>query len=510
MSATIKKHCFVVETLLDDSSNTISSREIERTKLARNDDERPLVGNHGKHLFTDDTIEQTEETKEENVDFPRDLFTSEQRRYGAVVLHAFLGFYCFVLIAFVCDDYLLPSLYRICKGMKISSDIAGATFLAMASAFPEMFVNVIGTFLTKSDLGVGTVVGSAVFDTFATPACGALVTLHAIPLQWQVLSRDCIVYVISVGTLVIVMWDGLIKWYEATILLILFFLYVALLFGGKYIVHIFSDRRTGSIVRLSSDLENSSPVGSYRLFARNGLSVSCIDTVNIDGQEWHQNGLNGTEKARKSNAFEEDGELENPFEWPLDRNIFWKCWFVLTWPLKFLLFITVPDARRHGLRKWYPLTFVMCVIWIAIASYLLSWMMTVVGDTIGIPDSIMGLTFLAAGGNIPELATIVILARQGDGNMAMSNTLGANILDILLCLGLPWTIKCLVTGRDVVIVSGALSYSVLSLVICIIVLFSVIAFFKFKLNKNVGIICLLLYIIFIVFALLAELKILFS
>lgn len=94
--------------------------------------------------------------------------------------------------------------------------------------------------------------------------------------------------------------------------------------------------------------------------------------------------------------------------------------------------------------------------------------------------------------------------------MAMSNTLGANILDILLCLGLPWTIKCLVTGRDVVIVSGALSYSVLSLVICIIVLFSVIAFFKFKLNKNVGIICLLLYIIFIVFALLAELKILFS
>lgn len=91
--------------------------------------------------------------------------------------------------------------------------------------------------------------------------------------------------------------------------------------------------------------------------------------------------------------------------------------------------------------------------------------------------------------------------------MAMSNTLGANILDILLCLGLPWMIKCLMTGRDVEIVSGALSYSVLSMVVCIIVLYAVLACFKFQLNKKVGIICLLLYAIFLIFAILLELKV---
>ena len=133
----------------------------------------------------------------------------------------------------VCHSYLLPALDRICVGMNISTDVAGATFLAMASSFPEMFVNVIGTFLTESDLGVGTVVGSAVFDTFATPACGALTALHAIPLEWRILSRDCIMYVISVGVLVIIMWDGLIVWYEATVLLVLFVIYVVLLFCGK-------------------------------------------------------------------------------------------------------------------------------------------------------------------------------------------------------------------------------------------------------------------------------------
>lgn len=107
-------------------------------------------------------------------DFPEDIFTPEQREKGAALLHAFFGFYCFLLTAFVCNDYLLPALDCICSGLNISADVAGATFLATASCFPELFVSVVGTFLTESDLGVGTVVGSAVFNTFATTACGAL------------------------------------------------------------------------------------------------------------------------------------------------------------------------------------------------------------------------------------------------------------------------------------------------------------------------------------------------
>ena len=40
-------------------------------------------------------------------------------------------------------------------------------------------------------------------------------------------------YVISVGTLVAIMWDQRIEWYEAMILLILFCIYLILLFCGK-------------------------------------------------------------------------------------------------------------------------------------------------------------------------------------------------------------------------------------------------------------------------------------
>lgn len=53
----------------------------------------------------------------------------------------------------------------------MSKDVAGATFMAAATSAPELFVNAIGTFITEGDIGVGTIVGSAVFNILAVPAC---------------------------------------------------------------------------------------------------------------------------------------------------------------------------------------------------------------------------------------------------------------------------------------------------------------------------------------------------
>lgn len=46
--------------------------------------------------------------------------------------------------------------------------------MAAAASSPELFINAVGTFITKSDIGVGTVVGSAVFNVLAVPACCGL------------------------------------------------------------------------------------------------------------------------------------------------------------------------------------------------------------------------------------------------------------------------------------------------------------------------------------------------
>lgn len=53
----------------------------------------------------------------------------------------------------------------------------------------------------------------------------------------------------------------------------------------------------------------------------------------------------------------------------------------------------------------------------------------------------MGLTFLAAGTSVPEAVSSVIVTNQGHGAMGISNSIGSNTFDILLCLGVPWLVK---------------------------------------------------------------------
>lgn len=63
------------------------------------------------------------------------------------------------------------------------------------------------------------------------------------------------------------------------------------------------------------------------------------------------------------------------------------------------------------------------------------------GDTANVPDSVMGLTFLAAGTSVPEAVSSVIVTNQGHGAMGISSSISSNTFDILLCLGLPWFVK---------------------------------------------------------------------
>lgn len=51
----------------------------------------------------------------------------------------------------------------ISERLELSEDVAGATFMAAGSSAPELFISIIGV-SKESDVGVGTIVGSAVFN----------------------------------------------------------------------------------------------------------------------------------------------------------------------------------------------------------------------------------------------------------------------------------------------------------------------------------------------------------
>lgn len=88
------------------------------------------------------------------------------------------------------------------------------------------------------------------------------------------------------------------------------------------------------------------------------------------------------------------------------------------------------STRLISGKKFFPITFIGSIFWIAAYSYLMVWWANVAGDTVAIPPEVMGLTFLAAGTSIPDLITSVIVARKGYGDMAVSSSVGSNIFDV--------------------------------------------------------------------------------
>ena len=66
---------------------------------------------------------------------------------------------------------------------------------------------------------------------------------------------------------------------------------------------------------------------------------------------------------------------------------------------------------------------------------------TKVATALGISDAVIGLTVVAMGTSIPELATSVVAARKGNSGIAIGNVLGSNVFNILLVIGLTGVIS---------------------------------------------------------------------
>lgn len=75
---------------------------------------------------------------------------------------------------------------------------------------------------------------------------------------------------------------------------------------------------------------------------------------------------------------DEDIKEMNDSLWHLpDTTTIGRLWWAYIWPIKFVLTITIPNPKTF--RNLYPLTFIMCIIWIGINAYLIVWMVTVIG-----------------------------------------------------------------------------------------------------------------------------------
>uniref|UniRef100_A0A672SA55 Solute carrier family 24 member 4 n=1 Tax=Sinocyclocheilus grahami TaxID=75366 RepID=A0A672SA55_SINGR len=478
-------------------------------------------------------------------EFPDDIFTNAERKSGAVLLHIIAALYMFLALAIVCDDYFVMCLEKICEKLNLSEDVAGATFMAAGSSAPELFASVIGVFITHSDVGVGTIVGSAVFNILCIIGVCGIFAGQVVLLTWWPVFRDSFFYILSVVALI----QERNQSYNNLCVLCYFMDFMDCLSQVKS-----SKVYSRGSVLMVDEIINASPP-NYR-FPEAGLrvmvtnhfgpktrlrmasrliiterqrlvqSANGVETAVVDGKPDIENGNVPEDKTTE----DKESELTSPFRLPGEepRASFQKTTFVpksphtyrkemdviemkktkwlISWPLLLILYFTIPNCAKSRWEKYFMLSFILSTVWIAVFSYFMVWMVTIIGYTLGIPDVIMGITFLAAGTSVPDCIASLIVARQGLGDMAVSNTIGSNVFDILVGLGVPWVLQTMAVsyGSVVMISSRGLVYSVVLLLGSVALTILGIHLNGWKLDFKLGIYVLVLYAVFLCFSIMIE------
>ncbi|XP_067411911.1 sodium/potassium/calcium exchanger 5 isoform X2 [Emydura macquarii macquarii] len=410
-------------------------------------------------------------------EFPDGFFTQQEREDGGIIIYFLIILYMFMAVSIVCDDYFLPSLEIISEWV----------------------------FVTKGDIGVSTILGSAIYNLLGIcAACGLLSGVVSRLSCWP-LFRDCLAYAISAVAVLTMIFDNRIYWYESASLLLIYGVYILVLCVdikiNQYIMKKFSPCCTCFAKAMEENTEQQTLIGwkeeSGPLIRRQSRTDSGIfhDESDYSQLSISLHGLDEIAEDPPSVFTIPEADL---------KRILW----VVSLPIITVLYLTTPDCRKRFWKNWFMVTFFMSAVWISAFTYVLVWMVTIVGDTLAIPETVMGLTLLAAGTSIPDTVASVLVARKGKGDMAMSNIVGSNVFD-MLCLGVPWFIKTAFVdpSAPVEVNSSGLTYTAISLICSIVFIFLAVHLNGWKLDKKLGAICLVMYLAFAILSILYELGI---
>ena len=109
----------------------------------------------------------------------------------------------------------------------------------------------------------------------------------------------------------------------------------------------------------------------------------------------------------------------------------------------------------------------------------------------GLSQTLIGLTIVACGTSLPELATSVVAAKKGELDMAVGNVVGSNVFNILMILGVAASLSPIsFLQENIIDIAILLVFSLITWVMC---------WTKGKLGKKEGFIMMALYVGYVVY-----------
>ena len=254
-------------------------------------------------------------------------------------------------------------------------------------------------------------------------------------------------------------------------------------------------RGRGLLAQMSDQMQGSTLPTSQQRGGLKGLHQILGGDVEMERKEEEVEAEAEIPEKKKE---EEEVEWENPVTSGFSGGIASKIFCAIKLPLTIPMALTIPPVMKTGWRSFYPLTFVMSLLWITVFAYCMVWWATMVCTVSGLSQSTMGITFLAAGTSVPDLITSVIVARAGHGDMAVSSSIGSNLFDVTVGLPLPWLLFSLFNLVPSVAVSSAgIACQIGMLFLMLIAVILSIVAFKWRMTKPMGLVMMALYAAFL-------------
>ena len=287
-------------------------------------------------------------------------------------------------------DRLTDGAVAVAEKMKMPQIVIGLTIVAMGTSMPEFCVSLVSALKGTTDLAVGNIVGSNIFNTLLIVGVSAWVA--PMTILKSTVRKDIPFALFASVILFIMCLDGNISRLDAGILFVLFlvFMYVTLK-GAK-------TKDDDTTAKTDSIEDNKKPMATWLSIVWIIVGLACL----IGG----------------SNLFVEGA--------------------------------------------------------------------TKVAEHIGVSEAVIGLTIVAGGTSLPELATSVVSARKGNSGIAIGNVLGSNVFNILAILG--------VTGVITPMHLQGITMLDLSMMVVSALLVWLFSFTKYKIARWEGIVLTIVFI----------------
>ena len=377
-------------------------------------------------------------------------------------------------------DWFVDGATGIAHRFHIPEILIGATVVSIGTTLPEVMVSATGAMQGQGAMAYGNAIGSIICNTSLIAALTIAIRPSGVDkksLRFPVIFFFCA----AIFYAFVAYFFGEFSRWVGIVLLCGFVAYMTVL-----IIQAFRDRKpkeeiTGEIVAeaLENDVEeeNQSSVGDFVGFLLVGVGLIVSWVINIVS----------------AGGFMTDMS-----------DIMAFAGFYLN-ALLGVIFLAIGIAKAIarnglGLLNSNVLFLVLGAAVIAIGATLLVDNGTIIAEKLGVPSSVIALTFVALGTSLPELVTAVTALAKGHSALSLGNIIGANIFNLVLVSGAAVTISPFAVPAEKVV--GGMNASLvvdIPVMFAVMALMTIPALIRGKLARWQGITLIGIYAAFCVF-----------